>query len=937
MISLKNILLTAAAVVLSGSLYAQKIITGTVYDGNHKPIMGASVAVEGTNIMTLTRTDGTYVISVPEEYEMNPLVVRYVDFPPRYLFSKNVTDVVFEIVHEKAQEEVLVSTQKRLEAAVEVPISLTAFDQAKLDELNTTQIDEVSYFVPGFTNIIQGQNKAGYSIRGVTSDGMESFFQPRISVFLNGVSASREQVSAIEPYDMERIEVVRGPQGTLFGRGAEIGAVHFITKRPEKTFSAHATANYGGHSQYGIQGYVNAPINEKLADRFALKYDYHDGYIENLAGGKLNGRNAIAFRNTLGFYPSANTKFNLILDFQGDNNPGVCFKSQLIAPPDGGDTSPFTAAYLNGDKLGLKRSLAGLTLEFEHDINSNLGISSIFGVRGCNADEYFDGDGTYLYILDAREKASQYQLSEELRLNWSFGDRLSGFFGGGAMYEYCEHSMEVRSNLNLMFPASVGPVLRAEFEKSFAVLPEAIKGGIDQYKAVLSAQYPAYTDMINQALDAYADAVCPQISTALNAKLDEWFKDSQWSQSPNFAGDTKDIINGILINTLNGMIQQNPQIQALLGGMTAEQVVGGMGIEDKLEGMKAYSAISLDPDYCENHTNITRNFETDIFADVSWNVIGNFYLTLGLRGTYEKQRTGYVSNSDPSPFPTGENIIYQNTDGITYWIEDDNLSWVGRCVFNYMINKTNNIFLSFSKGRRPGVVYYNYNPNDSVILRPEDIYSLEFGTKGNLFNNTLSYAAAFYYYNWQHFQSNVAYVDEQGKNKYKNSDKGRAKCCGLEVSAKYFFQRYFTIFGDYTYFDGKFADKDEDGNELELAGHSFRLSSKHAFDCGLNIEVPFKERYTAYFRPNYSYKSKLYFEDSNREDISQEGCGILNATLGVFFTKRNMSYDFGLWAKNITDTQYLIDAGNAGEQIGFPTYVAGSPANFGIRVAIGFK
>ncbi|MBO4244953.1 MAG: TonB-dependent receptor [Bacteroidales bacterium] len=937
MIRLKNILLTAAMVVLSGSLFAQKVITGTVYDSNHKPIMGASVSVEGTDIMTLTRTDGTYTISVPEEYEMNPLVVRYVDFPPRYLFSKNVSDVVFEIVHEKTNEEMVVSTQKRLQTAVEVPISLTAFDQAKLDELNTTQIDEISYFVPGFTNIIQGQNKAGYSIRGVTSDGMESFFQPRISVFLNGVTVSREQVSAIEPYDLERIEIVRGPQGTLFGRGAEIGAVHFITKRPEKTFSGHVTGNYGGYSQYGIQGYVNVPINEKFADRFALKYDYHDGYIENLAGGKLNGRNTIALRNTLGFYPKANSKFNLILDFQSDNNPGVCFKSQTIAP-DGGDTSPFTAAYLNGgDALGLKRNLFGLTLEYEHDFNSSLGISNIFGARTCYADEYFDGDGTYLYILDAQETASQYQLSEEFRLNWNNGDRLSGFVGAGAMYDYCEHTMVTKSNLNMMFPASVGPVLRAEFEKSFAVLPESIKEGIDQYKAVLSAQYPAYSDMISQALDAYTDAVCPQIATSLNEQLDVWFKDSQWATSPDFAGDTKNIISGILINTLNGMMQQNPQISALLGGMTAEQVVGGMGIEDKLAGMKAYSGLTLSPDYEENHTNITRNFETDVFADVSWNVMGNLYLTLGLRGTYEKQKTGYLSNSDPSPFPSGENIIYQNTDGVTYWIEDDNFSWVGRCIINYMINNVNNIYLSFAKGRRPGVVYFNYNPNDSVILRPEAIFSLEFGAKGNLLHNTLSYAASFYAYNWLHFQSNVAYVDEQGKNKYKNNDKGRAQCYGVEASLKYTFPRYLSLFADYTYFDGKFADKDEDGNELELAGHSFRLSSKHAFDCGLNVEVPFKERYTAYFRPNYSYKSKLYFEDSNREDISQEGCGILNATLGVYFTKRNMSYDFGLWAKNITDTQYLIDAGNAGEQIGFPTFVAGAPANVGFRVAIGFK
>ncbi|MBO7440331.1 MAG: TonB-dependent receptor plug domain-containing protein, partial [Bacteroidales bacterium] len=324
-----SIILTATA----GVAFSQKTITGKVFDDNNVPLIGASISVKGTPIMTLSKSNGSYSLTIPPEHENDTIEVRYVGFvTQKFLPNSESRDIYFDVEGIKAVEVIVVSTQKRLQSSLEVPIAITAFDQNRLDELYATQIDEISCFVSGFNNIIQGQNKAGYSIRGVTSDGMESFFQPRISVFLNNITVSREQVSALEPFDMERIEVVKGPQGTLFGRGAEIGAVHFITKHPTNTFSANLRLNYGGYNQRGAQGYVNLPISEKVADRLAFSYDYHDGYIKNLAGGCLNGKNAFAIRNTLSIRNNDVSSLSLILDFQMDDAPGVSFKSKKIAP-----------------------------------------------------------------------------------------------------------------------------------------------------------------------------------------------------------------------------------------------------------------------------------------------------------------------------------------------------------------------------------------------------------------------------------------------------------------------------------------------------------------------------------------------------------------------------------------------------------------------------
>ncbi len=932
-----KILFTIILAASAGIAFPQKTISGRVFDNNHQPLIGASVRVKGSPVMTLSKSDGSYTLTIPQGHENDTVEIQYAGFLDQYFMPGDyIHDVMFEVDQITAVDDILVSTQKRLQSSIEVPIAVTAIDQNRLDELNTTQIDEISCYVAGFNNIIQGQNKAGYSIRGVTSDGMESFFQPRISVFLNGVSVSREQVSAMEPFDMERIEVVRGPQGTLFGRGAEIGAVRFITKRPEDYFSASLKLNYGGYNQRGAQGYINTPISSNVSNRFAFSYDYHDGYIDNLAGGTLNGKNAIALRNTFSINKTDVSSFNLILDYQNDNAPGVCFKSQKIAP-EGGDTSPFTTAYLNGGKdLGLVRHIGGATLEYERDLNPNISISNTLGARGGYADEYFDGDGTYLHILDAREKSRLMQFSEEFRLNWNHGSRLSGFWGVGALYEYCEHYMDLHTDLRLLFPASVAPKLKENMATLPLEVSEGVKSGIDGFKQQLLASYPAeYSDMISQALDAYSEAVYGQIQTAMNANLENWFKDNEWTNTPDFFNDTKNTVSGVLLNTLDEMMKATPAVSMLLNGMTAEQVVGMMDIESGLSQLKEYSGLYLEPAYVEEHTNYSHNFETDIFADVNWNIVKDLYLTVGLRTTYERQKTGYKSASMTAPIVGS--MIYKNSGGKTYWIEDDNFSWVGRLVLNYMLDKSNNVFMSISKGRRPGVVYFNYSPELPVRLRPEEIYSFEFGVKGNVFKNTFSYAASMYYYKWLHFQSSAAYTAENGSREYRNSDKGIANCYGAEMSMRYFFNRYISVFADYTYFDGKFADKDEDGNPLELAGHSFRLSPEHAFDFGGDLVFPVRDNMVLYFRPSYTSKSKHYFEDSNKEDISQDTYSIINASLGIKFTKKRCEYDFGVWGKNITDTEYLIDAGNAGEVIGFPTFVAGAPANFGVKMAVKFK
>jgi outer membrane receptor for Fe3+-dicitrate len=133
----------------------------------------------------------------------------------------------------EAGEEVVVTAQLRRQKLVEVPIAVTATTGAALERLGITKFDDLSLIVPGFEVQEQSANNTGFVIRGITSDSGSSQSEPRIAVFQDGVSASRNRGTYMELFDIERVEVARGPQATLFGRGALIGAVNVIQNKAD--------------------------------------------------------------------------------------------------------------------------------------------------------------------------------------------------------------------------------------------------------------------------------------------------------------------------------------------------------------------------------------------------------------------------------------------------------------------------------------------------------------------------------------------------------------------------------------------------------------------------------------------------------------------------------------------------------------------------------
>lgn len=350
------------------------------------------------------------------------------------------------VADKEPMSEVIVTVQKRAQKLIDVPAAVTGLSGSFLTDVGVTDFAELALYVPGFEVQDQSPNNPGFVMRGITSDSGAATAETRVSVYQDGVSISRSRGSYVELFDIERVEVAKGPQSTLFGRGALIGAVNIIQNKAKTAYyDAGAAVSVGDYNYRMVEGMMNVPIGDKFALRVSGRTKHRDGYTENLLGGEdFNGLGTSALRLSARWAPSEALNFDLIINSQRDRTPGTGVKSGTYAPVDPatgvvlGDTRFDTGAALSsaygfkgGRELGLERTVTGTTLLASYDLSDAVNLSSITAYRRFSSSEIFDADGFALPLFVFAEDARGTQWSQELRLNYDGGGNLSGFIGLG--------------------------------------------------------------------------------------------------------------------------------------------------------------------------------------------------------------------------------------------------------------------------------------------------------------------------------------------------------------------------------------------------------------------------------------------------------------------------------------------------------------------------
>lgn len=352
-----------------------------------------------------------------------------------------IQEEVFEL------REFVVTARGFADPAWDVPISLLSFDEDLQDSLLVEDLKDLGAYAPNVEIQEQSPNTPSYAIRGITSDSSAPNSQARVSVFQDGVSISRTQGSQVELYDIERIELLRGPQGTLFGRAAQIGAIHIIRNKPTHDASQSLELALGSDQLRRLEGHVNVPLkSDEWALRLAGKSETRDGFVNNLAGGDLNGKGTLAGRMGLLWEPGAATRIDLTLDFQEDDYPGTAFESGAYPVGAGGNAFGATAGLNRGEDLFIEREVGGATLAIEHRLSDRFSLRATSAFRSFDSHEEFDADGTLAHYLEFGEIASGEQFSQELRLLFAGQDGLRAVAGAAFFHESADQEVLLRTD-----------------------------------------------------------------------------------------------------------------------------------------------------------------------------------------------------------------------------------------------------------------------------------------------------------------------------------------------------------------------------------------------------------------------------------------------------------------------------------------------------------
>lgn len=388
---------------------------------------------------------------------------------------------------DQASDEIVVTAQGRAQALSDVPLSITAVSAATLERSGANDIRQLNQLAPSLLVSSTGSEANGSArIRGIGTVGDNPGLESSVAVFIDGVYRSRSGIGLNELGEIERIEVLRGPQGTLFGRNASAGLIHIISKAPSFTFGASGEATYGNYNMLRLSAGVTGPITEHVAARLDGVYVKRDGFYSDPANNtRVNNRDRYFLRGQLLFEPSSDLSIRIIGDytkrdesccgaiyvdssvneFVGNlNNPAVPLSTGGVPSANGNNIVNVMrdlGQSLSGLNPGYSRRLyvtpgrsyggetqdMGISGQLDYDFG-DVKLTSITAYRDYRSDQGGDLDYSSVDILyrdaDGNSSRSFKTFSQELRLQGSaFGEKLDWLIGG----YYADEKLEVTDNL----------------------------------------------------------------------------------------------------------------------------------------------------------------------------------------------------------------------------------------------------------------------------------------------------------------------------------------------------------------------------------------------------------------------------------------------------------------------------------------------------------
>jgi len=800
-------------------------------------------------------------------------------------------------------EEILVTAQKREATLQETPIAVSAVTGETLELAQIRDTRDMQFLIPSLqvTKRASASNTT-FAIRGISSSSFNFGLEPAVGVFVDGVYRSRNGASVNDFLGLERVEVLRGPQSTLFGKNTTAGVINFITKAPHYDMEVEGELTYGNYDTKIAKAAINIPIQEdKVAVRFDVNFNNRDGVINNVDGRKLNERDRYGLRGQILFEPTENTRFRVIADYS-DLDEECCAAPFFDITPvtqsvltalgssiTGANPSDRTTAANSAD-IRAQLETKGISGQLDVDFDT-FSLTSITAVRKYDEYNDFDADFSDLPLNKNRITDQDYTtFTQEIRLT-STGDNTVDWMVGAY---YLDQDLST-NNITIQGPA-LRPFGDALTGGAITALEAGLGAPAGTFLADGSGQLKSLFDQTNETLSFFG-------------KLD-WHVNDRLTVSGGlrYTNDKKTVVSDVNINDPFAALDF---VQIFVG-----QAVAGAVAQAQANGVP---------------------------ADV-------------IQSTVIPQATAGASAvaTDPAINPLlglGPLQFFPPAPNINDKRSDDALT--GSLIVSYDMSEEMNMYASYSRGFKGGGFALDSAAArvGSFSFRPEKVDAYEAGLKARVLDNRMSLDFALYSNTIKDFQENLF-----TGSSFVPGNAGSQRVRGLEFDGKFQASPNLLLTAGFNWlFEAKYlefpngpcpvtrqdacrAEQVNGGTAIvlvgDLAGQRLAEAPKFSGNFTANYAAPITDSLELNLRGELFYNGSQALALDGDERQVQDAYALVAASVAI--ADVDGAWSLQLWGRNLFDKFYVVDTFNSTIPGGSLNAYVGDPRTYGLTLRFKF-
>jgi len=801
-------------------------------------------------------------------------------------------------------EEILVTAQKRPKTLQQTPIAVSVTGAETIERARILDISDLQSVVPSLRVwTLQTSSNTNFAIRGFGNGANNAGIEPSVGVFIDGVYRSRSAAQIGDLPRLERIEVLRGPQSTLFGKNASAGVISIVTAAPSYETEGGIEVSYGNYDQRTAKAYITGGLTDTLAVSLSGGVNKRDGYNKSLNGlPAINDRDRWNIRGQALWEPSEDVRFRLIADY-GEIDELCCAVTNVVNGPTAGaiqllggvvlddadpfsHTTPITELPINQVEDG------GVSLQADVDFEG-FSLTSISSYRSNNSFNDSEADYTSLEILDsANNRANIDTYTQEIRLT-STGENTIDWMVGA--YYFKENITQVQG-------LEYGNDLRGYFDLllQFGGAPAGILSTLEALSSSPAGSFfngdTTTTETFTQDDEAYSAFATVDFHLSDRLTL---------TGGLNYTKDKKTVTG----STVNGDVFSSIDLFAVNGGLIPSAFFGQAFFDN--------TGLAPTPDNIAFIESVAPGTSAAITAGVN----SSIQTFQGLQ--FQPQFLGY-----PNAVQDGKS-------------DDDKLTWTARIAYEMSDNV--NVYFSaatgykstswnLSRDARPfqsnqgalenaGLTLAN-QAYGTLFAGPENATVYEFGLKARFDRGAINIAV--FDQTIKGFQSNI-FVGTG----FVLGNAGQQSTKGIEVDGTWVPTEHFEFRVAASFLDPVY-DSFPDAPGGDLSGKapagihktSLSLSGSYFFDIS--------EGTSGYLRADYQYESDVQAVD-NIPEVSRS-VNTVNASLG--FEMEN-GLNLSIWGRNLFNDEYFLSAFPGVIQAGTVNSYTNQPRTYG--VSLGYK